>query len=255
VFLPNGARVAAGGPARLNGFKVMTLDRLRAEVLAANLVLVRHGLVTEAYGNASGIDRDRGLVVIKPSGVDYADLTADQLVVTDLDGRTVEGPLHPSSDLPTHLALYRGFAGSGGVVHTHSRFATSWAQAGREIPCLGTTHADRFPGAIPVTAPLQSGEIQSAYEHNTGVVIVRRFAALDPLETTAVLVHGHGPFCWGTDATTAAHTAILLEEVARMAYYTTTLNPSVEPISDALRMRHFRRKHGTGAYYGQESQT
>ncbi len=233
----------------------MMLDELRAEVLASNLELVRRGLVIEAFGNASGIDRVRGLVVIKPSGVDYDGLTVDQLVVTDLDGRVVEGTLRPSSDLPTHLVLYRAFPGAGGVVHTHSRFATAWAQAGREIPCLGTTHADYFPGAVPITAPMDPREIQSAYERNTGEIIVRRLSDLDPLVTTAVLVHGHGPFCWGPGVPAAAHTAIVLEEVARMAYYTVTLNPDAAPISTALRERHFFRKHGPGAYYGQAPQS
>jgi L-ribulose-5-phosphate 4-epimerase len=232
----------------------MTLDELRVEVLEANLTLVRRGLVIEAFGNASGIDRSQGLVVIKPSGVDYDRLTPAAMVVTDLDGRTVDGTLRPSSDLPTHLALYRAFDGIGGVAHTHSRFATAWAQAGREIPCLGTTHADFFPGPVPVTDPMQPGEIETAYEQNTGGVIVRQFAGLDPLVTTSVLVHSHGPFCWGASARDAVHTAAVLEELARMAYYTSVLNPAVEPISTALRDKHFLRKHGPAAYYGQEKE-
>lgn len=227
------------------------LDDLRDAVLSANLDLVSRGLVVEAFGNASGIDRGRGLVVIKPSGVDYARLTAADLVVTDLDGHVVEGVLRPSSDLPTHLVLYRAFPGVGGVVHTHSRFATAWAQAGLEIPCLGTTHADYFPGAVPLTSPMDPEEIRSAYEKNTGEVIARRFADLDAMVTSAVLVHGHGPFCWGADAGAAARTAVILEELARMAYYTVTLNPDAGPISTALREKHFFRKHGPGAYYGQ----
>jgi L-ribulose-5-phosphate 4-epimerase len=229
----------------------MTLHDLRIEVLEANVALVGRGLVIEAFGNASGIDRERGLIVIKPSGVDYDRLTPDGMVVTDLDGKTVEGSLRPSSDLPTHLELYRAFSGIGGVVHTHSRFATAWAQAGREIPCLGTTHADYFPGPVPVTDPMKDDEIQKAYEQNTGAVIIRRFAGLDPLVTTAVLVHGHGPFCWGRSVSDAAHTGTIVEELARMAYYTATLSPDVVPISRALHDKHFFRKHGPGAYYGQ----
>ncbi len=229
----------------------MTLEELRAEVVEANLALVRSGLVIEAFGNASGIDRGRGLVVIKPSGVDYADLTPAALVVTDLDGRTVEGSLRPSSDLATHLVLYRAFEQIGGVVHTHSAYATAWAQAGREIPCLGTTHADYFPGSIPVTEPMSAEEIQTEYERNTGEAVVRRFGGLDPLVTTAVLVHGHGPFCWGADAGAAAHAGFIVEEIARIAFYTSVLHPLVDPISPALRDKHFSRKHGPGAYYGQ----
>ncbi len=229
----------------------MTLDALRAEVYEANLALVRHGLVIEAFGNASGIDRARGLVVIKPSGVDYAALTPAQLVVTDLEGRVVEGDLRPSSDLPTHLVLYRAFPAAGGVAHTHSRFATAWAQAGREIPCFGTTHADYFPGPIPITRRLRREEIATDYERHTGEVIVQRFARLDPAAVTAVLVHGHGPFVWGPSAREAARTAVVVEELARLAYYTVTIDPEAAPIGAALRDKHYRRKHGPAAYYGQ----
>jgi L-ribulose-5-phosphate 4-epimerase len=227
------------------------IGRLRNDVLESNLELVRHGLVVQAFGNASGIDRESGLVVIKPSGVPYDELEAETLVVTDLDGRVVEGKFRPSSDLPTHLALYKAFPGVGGVVHTHSRHATIFAQAGRDIPCLGTTHADYFRGAIPVTAPMTDDEIQSDYEWNTGQAIVRRFAGLDPMEVPAVVVQSHGPFCWGTSARSAADMAVILEEVACMAWHTLTLSPGVPSLAPALRDKHFLRKHGPGAYYGQ----
>jgi L-ribulose-5-phosphate 4-epimerase len=227
------------------------LDELRAEVCEANRELQRRGLVIEAFGNASGIDRERGLVAIKPSGLPCDTLTPDTLVVTDMEGRSVAGELRPSSDLPTHLALYKAFPGALGVVHTHSRYATSWAQAGREIPCFGTTHADYFPGPIPITDEMRAEEIASAYEWNTGQAIVRRFDDIDPEELTAVLVRGHGPFCWGRGAREAAHTAAILEELARLAYQTVLLDASAAPIPDALRDKHYRRKHGKGAYYGQ----
>ena len=229
----------------------MVLDRLREEVCEANLELVRRGLALETFGNASGIDREQRLVVIKPSGIDYRELTPQCLVVTDLDGRIVDGPLRPSSDLPTHLALYAAFLNIGGVVHTHSCYATVWAQAGREVPCLGTTHADYFPGPIPITEELLPEEIQDAYEVNTGAVIARRFARLDPDMFAAVLVRSHGPFCWGRSASDAAHTAVIVEELARMAHFTMALNPEVSRIHDALRDKHFFRKHGPTAYYGQ----
>jgi L-ribulose-5-phosphate 4-epimerase len=224
---------------------------LREEVLEANLSLVRNGLVVETFGNASGIDRERGLVVIKPSGVDYAKLRAEDLVVTDLDGRIVEGSLRPSSDLPTHIALYEAFPSIGGVAHTHSRHATAWAQARREIPCYGTTHADYFRGAVPVTEEMTREEIASDYELNTGHVIARRFAKIDPLMMRAVLVAGHAPFTWGRTAAEAAHYAVLLEEVARLAYMTLSIESAALQISDSLRDKHFLRKHGPKAYYGQ----
>ena len=227
------------------------LDALRASVLDANLELVRCGLVIHAFGNASGIDRDEGLVVIKPSGVPYDRLTPESLVVTDLQGRVVQGDLRPSSDLPTHLALYQAFTGIGGVAHTHSRHATAWAQAGREIPCFGTTHADYFRGAVPVTQALTPAEIESDYEWNTGQVIVRRFASLDPVECPAVLVRHHAPFCWGATPGEAAHNADILEQVAAMAWQTVLLNPHAGGIPVMLRDKHFLRKHGPGAYYGQ----
>jgi L-ribulose-5-phosphate 4-epimerase len=228
------------------------LSTLREEVFEANLELVRAGLVIHAFGNASGIARAEALVVIKPSGVPYADLTPQNLVVTDLDGRVVEGSFRPSSDLPTHLALYKAFPGIGGVAHTHSRHATAWAQAGREIPCFGTTHADYFRGPVPVTDAMTPEEIASAYEWNTGGIIVRRFARLDPAEVPAVLVRGHAPFCWGATPADAAHNADILEQVAAMALRTLVLNPQATEISVQLRDKHFLRKHGPGAYYGQK---
>ena len=230
----------------------MTLrQELLEAVLEANLSLVRNGLVVETFGNASGIDRERGLVVIKPSGVDYARLRAEDLVVTDLEGATLEGDLRPSSDLPTHIALYKAFPSIGGVAHTHSRHATAWAQARREIPCLGTTHADYFRGAVPVTEELTHEEIASDYELNTGLCIARRFAKIDPLMMRAVLVAGHAPFTWGRSAAEAAHYAVLLEEVARLAYMTLSIEGAALQISDSLRDKHFLRKHGPKAYYGQ----
>ena len=229
----------------------MMLEKLRAEVLEANLEIVRRGLVLYTFGNASGISRDHGLVAIKPSGVPYDGMRPEHMVITDLTGRVVEGNLRPSSDLATHLALYRAFSGIGGVIHTHSRCATSWAQAGREIPCMGTTHADYFHGAIPVTEPLRANEIESEYEANTGHVIVRRFAGMNPLSVPAVLVAGHGPFCWGRTPSEAAHNAVILEEVAQMALYTVMVNAEAGAVSDVLRDKHFLRKHGPDAYYGQ----
>ncbi|HMF75783.1 MAG TPA: L-ribulose-5-phosphate 4-epimerase AraD [Bryobacteraceae bacterium] len=230
----------------------MMLQTLREEVLEANLELVRRGLVIFTFGNASGFDPPSGHVVIKPSGVPYDRLSPADLVVTTLDGKIVEGTLRPSSDLATHLALYRAFPGVHGVVHTHSRYATAWAQAGVDIPCLGTTHADYFPGPIPVTPSLEAPEIQSEYEWNTGQIIIRRFAGLDPLLTPAVLVAGHAPFCWGPSVTEAAHTAVVVEELAHMAYLTVTIRADVEGLSEVLRDKHFLRKHGPEAYYGQK---
>jgi L-ribulose-5-phosphate 4-epimerase len=229
----------------------MNLKALREEVLEANLELVRRGLVVFTFGNASGCDRASGRVIIKPSGVPYDRLTTADLVVTDLEGKIVEGNLRPSSDLPTHVALYRAFDGIGGVVHTHSRYATAWAQAGIEIPCFGTTHADYFRGAIPLTRPMHPGEIESDYEWNTGTVITERFINLDPVAMPAVLVAGHAPFCWGKSVTEAAHNAAILEELAHMAYLTITIRADADAISETLRDKHFLRKHGPGAYYGQ----
>jgi L-ribulose-5-phosphate 4-epimerase len=231
----------------------MSLKALREEVFEANQQLVRHNLVVFTFGNASGYDRASGLVAIKPSGVAYDSMSPDDLVITDLDGAIVEGKLRPSSDLPTHLALYRAFTGINGVVHTHSRYATAWAQAGLEIPCLGTTHADYFRGPIPATEEMQPCDIESEYEWNTGQVIIRRFAGLDPLGTPGVLVSGHGPFCWGASASEAAHTAVIVEELAHTAYLTMTLRADIKGISETLRDKHFLRKHGPAAYYGQKS--
>lgn len=227
------------------------LDSLRTAVLEANRALGARGLAPFTFGNASGIDRARGLVVIKPSGVAYDAMRADDLVITDLEGKIVEGALRPSSDLPTHLVLYRAFHAVGGVVHTHSHFATAWAQARREIPCFGTTHADYFHGPIPVTAPLTAHEIAVDYEANTGEAIVRRFRGLDPAVMPAVLVASHASFCWGPTVNSAVHTAEVLEEVARMAYHTLAIEADAEAIDQVLHDKHFLRKHGPDAYYGQ----
>ncbi len=227
------------------------LSDLRHAVLQANTALFRSGLATFTFGNASAIDRAAGRVVIKPSGVAYTELRADNLVVTDLDGKVVEGGLRASSDLATHLALYRAFPAIGGVVHTHSHFATAFAQAGREIPCLGTTHADYFRGAIPVTDPLSAEVIRGEYEAGTGEAIVRRIGSADPLAIPAVLVGSHAPFCWGRTVAAAVETAALLEEIARLAYHTLALAPATAGIVTVLLDRHFLRKHGKDAYYGQ----
>jgi L-ribulose-5-phosphate 4-epimerase len=228
------------------------LEALRTEVLEANLELVRRGLVIYTFGNASGVARDQELIVIKPSGVPYEKMTPADMVITDLNGRIVEGGLRPSSDLPTHAALYRAFPSIGGVVHTHSRHATAWAQAGREIPCFGTTHADYFHGPVPVTMHLTPAEIQSEYEANTGVAIIRRLQGCDPLACPAVLVAGHAPFCWGKSVTEAAHIAVIVEELAAMASETLAINPAATPIHAALHDKHYLRKHGPKAYYGQK---
>jgi L-ribulose-5-phosphate 4-epimerase len=230
----------------------MILKSLREEVLEANLELVRRGLVLYTFGNASGISRSDALVVIKPSGVPYESMKPEDLVVVDLQGKTVEGKLRPSSDLPTHLVLYKAFVGVGGVAHTHSRFATGWAQAAREIPCFGTTQADYFHGPVPVTKPLTPKEIRSDYEANTGHAIVRRFVKLDPLHLPGVLVAGHAPFCWGATPTEAAHAAVVIEEIAALATHTIAANPKARAISKSLHDKHFLRKHGGTAYYGQK---
>lgn len=229
------------------------LEKLRTEVLEANLEIVRRGLVLYTFGNASGIDRQTGLVAIKPSGVSYEAMKPSDLVVTDLDGKVVEGSLRPSSDLATHLLLYREFPSIGGVVHTHSEYATAWAQAGRAIPAYGTTHADYFYGPVPVTEELTDEEIGGDYVLNTGVAIVRHFKNLDPTAVPGVLVRGHAPFTWGKTPMDAAHNAVVLESIARMGYFTATLNAACEGVSQALLDRHYFRKHGAKATYGQKT--
>ncbi len=230
------------------------LDELKEAVLRANLALPRHGLVTFTWGNASAIDRDRGLVVIKPSGVSYENMTAGDMVVVDLETeKVVEGRLKPSSDTPTHLVLYRAFPTLGGIVHTHSRHATIWAQAGMDIPALGTTHADYFYGPVPCTRRMTAAEIAGAYEAETGQVIVETFQArsLDPAAVPAALIHSHGPFAWGTDADEAVHNTVVLEELAYMALFAKVLDPQLPPMQQELLDRHYLRKHGKDAYYGQ----
>jgi len=233
----------------------MLLESLRRQVLAANQEIARRGLAPHTFGNASGVDRtgEKPLVVIKPSGVDYATLKPEDLVVTDLDGNIVDGRLRPSSDLDTHTLLYREFPQMGGVVHTHSEFATSWAQAGRPIPCFGTTHADYFHGPVPVTEPLTAEEVSSGYVRNTGAVIVRRFRAegLDPVAVPGVLVAGHAPFAWGKDAADAVEHADVLEYIARLAFRTVSLNDSAGAIPGHVSEHHYQRKHGPKATYGQ----
>lgn len=224
---------------------------MREAVCEANIELFRRGLARFTFGNASAVDRDLGLIVIKPSGVPYASLTPARMVVTDLSGVVTEGTLRPSSDLATHAALFRAFPAIGGVAHTHSIFATVFAQAQRPIPCLGTTHADYFHGAVPVTRPLAAREIAGDYEHNTGLAIVERFAALDAMAMPAVLVAQHAPFCWGATVADAVDHAAYLEEVATMAYHTLVLDPEAKPLGGPLLDRHFLRKHGGDAYYGQ----
>lgn len=229
------------------------LNELKRQVLAANLSLPAYGLVTFTWGNVSAIDRQSGLVVIKPSGIAYEAMTLEDLVVVDLEGKVREGHRKPSSDTATHLALYRAFADIGGVVHTHSRNATIWAQAGQPIPALGTTHADYFYGDIPCTRPMSEAEIAGDYERETGKVIIETFnqAGRDPQQVPGVLVYSHGPFAWGKDAADAVHNAVVLEEVAIMAMATRQLAPAIAPMQPELLDKHFLRKHGKHAYYGQ----
>lgn len=228
------------------------LEDLKQAVWEANLRLPKHNLVTFTWGNVSGIDRQKGLMVIKPSGVEYDALKPSDMVVVDLEtGKTVEGDLNPSSDTDTHLVLYRAFQNIGGVVHTHSRWATIFAQAGRGVPALGTTHGDYFYGEIPCTRRMTAEEIGGRYELETGNVIVERFRHLDPDSVPAVLVHSHGPFCWGKDANEAVHNAVVLEEVAFMAWHNLALDAALPPMQQELLDKHFLRKHGKNAYYGQ----
>ena len=229
------------------------LEELKRIVLEANLLLPKYGLVTFTWGNVSGVDRERGLVVIKPSGIPYENMSAGDMVVVDLDGNVVEGKWKPSSDTPTHVELYKAFPTIGGVVHTHSGYATSWAQAGRDIPCYGTTHADYFYGDIPCLRCLTKEEIAEDYERNTGLLIVREFARLekDPAAVPGCLCRNHGPFAWGKDPGEAVHNAVVLEEVAKMAYRCEQINAGVRPAPQELQDKHYLRKHGKDAYYGQ----
>lgn len=227
------------------------LEALKKEVLEANLELPKHGLVVFTWGNVSAYDEETGLVVIKPSGVDYDSMTADDMVVVDLDGKVVEGRLRPSSDTPTHVHLYSKFPGVRGIVHTHSEWATAWAQSGLSLPCYGTTHADYFYGEIPTARSLTREEVEGEYERNTGVVIEEAFQGRDPLATPGVLCRNHGPFTWGRSAHEAVHNAVVLEECAKMALLARLINPGLEPAPDYLMDKHYSRKHGSGAYYGQ----
>ena len=237
------------------------LEELKEKVFRANLDLVKHGLVIFTWGNVSAIDRATGLVVIKPSGVSYETMRAEDMVVVDLDGKVVEGDLRPSSDTPTHLVLYKAFPNIGGVVHTHSTYATAWAQSGRDIPNIGTTHADYFHDDIPCTRSMTKAEVFGEYEKETGNVIVERFKGMNPDDTPAVLVRNHGPFAWGTDADNAVHNAVVLEQVAKMAYISVDINVAKElpfwyirsvKMNKLLIEKHYSRKHGPNAYYGQK---
>ena len=230
------------------------LEELKEKVFKANLDLVKHNLVLFTWGNVSGIDREKGLVVIKPSGVDYDKLTPENMVVTDLDGNIVEGDLNPSSDLPTHVELYKAWPEIGGIVHTHSTEAVGWAQAGRDIPFYGTTHADYFYGPVPCARSLTADEVNSAYEKETGTVIIEEFAnrGLDPVAVPGIVVRNHGPFTWGKDPAQAVYHAVVLEEVAKMNRFTEQINPRVEPAPKYIMDKHYLRKHGPNAYYGQK---
>ena len=227
------------------------MEVLKETVFRANLELVKHGLVIFTWGNVSAIDREKGLIVIKPSGVNYEEMKVEDMVVVDLDGKVVEGTLKPSSDTPTHVKLYKEFPEIGGVVHTHSTYATAWAQAGCDIPNIGTTHADYFHDAIPCTTDMTEVEVKGAYELETGTVIVKRFEKLNPVHTPGVLVKNHGPFAWGKDGHEAVHNAVVLEEVAKMAAHCEAINPHCAPAPQCLQDKHYFRKHGANAYYGQ----
>ena len=228
------------------------LEELKKQVCEANLLLPRHGLVTFTWGNVSGIDREKGLFVIKPSGVEYEGMCPEDMVVVDLCGKVVEGRWKPSSDTATHLELYKAFPKCGGIVHTHSRWATTFAQAGMEIPAMGTTQADYFYGAIPCTRPMTDEEIRGAYEKETGKVIVETFQGKDPADIPGVLVCSHGPFAWGTDAMNAVHNAVVMEECAFMDWHAMVINPALGPMQQTLLDKHYLRKHGKNAYYGQK---
>ncbi|MCS5854897.1 L-ribulose-5-phosphate 4-epimerase [Klebsiella pneumoniae subsp. pneumoniae] len=228
------------------------MQQLKQQVFEANMDLPRYGPVTFTWGNVSAIDRQRGLVVIKPSGIAYESMTVDDMSVVDLQGHVVEGRWRPSSDTATHLALYRRYPDLGGVVHTHSTHATAWAQAGLAIPALGTTHADYFFGDIPCTRALSAQEVDEAYELNTGQVIIETLGEANPLHTPGIVVYQHGPFAWGKDAHEAVHNAVVMEEVARMAWIARGINPQLQPIDSWLMNKHFQRKHGPNAYYGQK---
>lgn len=228
------------------------MQQLKQQMFEANMDLPRYGLVTFTWGNVSAIDRQRGLVVIKPSGIAYESMTVDDMSVVDLQGHVVEGRWRPSSDTATHLALYRRYPDLGGVVHTHSTHATAWAQAGLAIPALGTTHADYFFGDIPCTRALSAQEVDEAYELNTGQVIIEALGEANPLHTPGIVVYQHGPFAWGKDAHEAVHNAVVMEEVARMAWIARGINPQLQPIDSWLMNKHFQRKHGPNAYYGQK---
>lgn len=229
------------------------LEALKQEVYEANMLLPQYGLVTFTWGNVSGVDREKGLFVIKPSGVPYEELKAEDMVVVDYDGNKVEGSMNPSSDTATHAWLYKNWDDIGGIVHTHSSYATSWAQSGRDIPCYGTTHADYYYGSVPCLRCLTKEELDAGYEHNTGVLITNEFERLnkDHLAVTAALCKNHGPFAWGKDPVDAVHSAVVLEEVAKMAYRTELINREVEPAPQYLQDKHYYRKHGANAYYGQ----
>ena len=227
------------------------LKHLKQQVYEANMALPKHGLVTFTWGNVSGIDREKGLFVIKPSGVEYEELKPEDMVVVDLEGTVAEGRYKPSSDTATHLELYKAFPEIGGIVHTHSSYATSWAQAGRGIPCYGTTHADYMYGEIPCARSLSAEEIDTEYEKNTGLLIIETFKEKNVMSVTAVLCANHGPFTWGRDAKEAVHNAVVLEEVAKMAYRTELINKQVQPAPQVLQDKHYNRKHGANAYYGQ----
>jgi len=226
------------------------LKELKNIVFKANLDLVSHGLVIHTWGNVSGRDKESGLIVIKPSGVSYESMKPEDMVVIDQEGKVLEGKYKPSTDTPTHLLLYRAYGSLGGVVHTHSSYATSWAQAGRAIPPYGTTHADHFYGEVPCTRLLTQKETENDYEINTGKIIIEKIGTINPLTIPSVLVNGHGPFCWGSDVENAVYNAVALEEIAKMAFYTVLLGKK-EPISKFMLDKHFKRKHGTDAYYGQ----